>query len=36
MANAEGNTTISVPIGTRGYMAPEQKSIKPRLASDTY
>ncbi|MEM6613422.1 MAG: serine/threonine-protein kinase [Cyanobacteria bacterium P01_C01_bin.72] len=36
MANAEGNTCISVPIGTQGYMAPEQKSIKPRLASDIY
>jgi len=36
MANSEGNTSISVPIGTQGYMAPEQKSIKPRLASDIY
>ncbi|MEL6493680.1 MAG: serine/threonine-protein kinase [Cyanobacteria bacterium J06623_7] len=36
MANAEGNTMISVPIGTPGYMAPEQKSLKPRLASDIY
>jgi len=36
MANAEGNTCISIPIGTQGYMAPEQKSIKPRLASDIY
>ena len=36
MANAEGNTCISVPIGTQGYMAPEQKSIKPKLASDIY
>lgn len=36
MANEEGNTIISVPIGTIGYMAPEQKSIKPKLASDIY
>lgn len=36
MANSEGNTSISVPIGTPGYMSPEQKSIKPRLASDIY
>lgn len=36
MANAEGNTSITVPIGTRGYMSPEQKSIRPRLASDIY
>ena len=36
MANAEGNTSLSVPIGTEGYMAPEQKSIKPKLASDIY
>lgn len=36
MANAEGNTSITIPIGTPGYMAPEQKSIKPRLASDIY
>jgi len=36
MANAEGNTCISVPIGTPGYRAPEQKSLKPRLASDIY
>ena len=36
MANAEGKTSLTVPIGTVGYMAPEQKSIKPRLASDVY
>lgn len=36
MANAEGKTSLTVPIGTEGYMAPEQKSIKPRLASDIY
>lgn len=36
MANAEGKTSLTVPIGTAGYMAPEQKSIKPRLASDVY
>ena len=36
MANAEGNTSITVPIGTAGYMAPEQKSMKPKLASDIY
>ena len=36
MANAEGKTSLTVPIGTEGYMAPEQKSIKPRLASDVY
>ena len=36
MANEEGNTIISVPIGTTGYMAPEQKSLKPKLASDIY
>ena len=36
MANAEGNTTITVPIGTTGYMSPEQKSIRPSLASDIY
>ena len=36
MANAEGKTQLTVPIGTEGYMAPEQKSIKPRLASDVY
>lgn len=36
MANADGNTSITIPIGTPGYMAPEQKSIKPRLASDIY
>ena len=36
MANAEGKTSLTVPIGTEGYMAPEQRSIKPRLASDIY
>lgn len=36
IANAEGKTQLTVPIGTEGYMAPEQKSIKPRLASDVY
>ncbi|MEM8722585.1 MAG: protein kinase [Cyanobacteria bacterium P01_G01_bin.39] len=36
MANSEGNTSLTIPIGTRGYMAPEQKSIKPKLASDIY
>lgn len=36
MANAEGKTSLTVPIGSSGYMAPEQKSIKPRLASDVY
>jgi eukaryotic-like serine/threonine-protein kinase len=36
MANAEGNTSLTVPIGTQGYMASEQKSIKPKLASDIY
>ncbi len=36
IANAEGKTSLTVPIGTAGYMAPEQKSIKPRLASDVY
>jgi eukaryotic-like serine/threonine-protein kinase len=36
MANAEGNTSLTVPIGTEGYMASEQKSIKPKLASDIY
>lgn len=36
IANAEGKTSLTVPIGTAGYMAPEQKSLKPRLASDIY
>lgn len=36
IANAEGRTQLTVPIGTPGYMSPEQKSIKPRLASDIY
>ena len=36
MANAEGKTSLTVPIGTAGYMAPEQKGIRPRLASDIY
>ena len=36
MANAEGNTTITVPIGTTGYMSPEQRSLRPKLASDIY
>lgn len=36
MANSEGNTSLTEPIGTPGYMAPEQKSMKPRLASDIY
>lgn len=36
VANAEGKTELTVPIGTEGYMAPEQKNIKPRLASDVY
>lgn len=36
MANAEGKTELTVPIGTEGYMAPEQKNMKPRLASDVY
>ena len=36
IANAEGKTQLTVPIGTEGYIAPEQKSIKPRLASDVY
>ena len=36
MANAEGKTSLTVPIGTEGYMAPEQKSIRPKLASDIY
>ena len=36
MANAEGKTSLTVPIGTEGYMAPEQKSLRPRLASDIY
>ncbi|MEM8676759.1 MAG: protein kinase [Cyanobacteria bacterium P01_G01_bin.67] len=36
MANSEGNTSLTMPIGTLGYMPPEQKSIKPKLASDIY
>ena len=36
MADEEGKTELTVPIGTEGYIAPEQKSIKPRLASDIY
>ena len=36
MADAQGKTNLTVPIGTEGYMAPEQKSIKPKLASDIY
>lgn len=36
MANAEGNTSVTAPTGTPGYMAPEQKSLKPKLASDIY
>jgi len=36
IANAEGKTEITVPIGTTGYMAPEQKSIRSKLASDIY
>lgn len=36
IANAEGKTEITVPIGTLGYMAPEQKSVRPKLASDIY
>lgn len=36
MANSQGNTSLTVPIGTMGYMAPEQKSIRPKLASDIY
>ena len=36
IANAEGKTEITVPIGTPGYMAPEQKSVRPKLASDIY
>lgn len=36
MANTEGKTSLTVPIGTEGYMAPEQKSIRPKLASDLY
>lgn len=36
MANSEGKTTQTVPIGTEGYMAPEQQGLKPRLASDIY
>ena len=36
MANSEGKTSLTVPIGTDGYIAPEQKGIKPKLASDIY
>jgi serine/threonine-protein kinase len=36
MANLQGNTSLTVPIGTLGYMAPEQRSMRPRLASDIY
>jgi len=36
MANSEGNTSLTKPIGTPGYMAPEQKSIRSKLASDIY
>lgn len=36
IASSEGNTLITVPIGTEGYRAPEQKSNKPRLATDIY
>ena len=36
IANAKGQTEITVPIGTPGYMSPEQKSIKPKLSSDVY
>lgn len=36
MANSQGDTSLTIPIGSPGYMAPEQKSIRPRLASDIY
>ena len=36
IANEEGRTQLTVPIGTPGYMAPEQKSIRSKLASDVY
>ncbi|HEY9622767.1 MAG TPA: WG repeat-containing protein [Crinalium sp.] len=36
MVNAQGETIITQPIGTPGYMAPEQVEGKPQLCSDIY
>jgi eukaryotic-like serine/threonine-protein kinase len=34
--NAQGNTSLTVAIGTPGYMPDEQANGKPRLSSDVY
>jgi serine/threonine protein kinase len=34
--NSQGQTSVSVAIGSPGYMPTEQSSGKPRLASDIY
>jgi len=36
MVNAQGQTTVSVAIGTHGYMPSEQAAGQPKLCSDIY
>ncbi|WP_052672232.1 protein kinase domain-containing protein [Aliterella atlantica] len=36
IVNTQGNTHLTVGIGTQGYMPPEQRLGKPRLSSDIY
>ncbi|MDF0556851.1 hypothetical protein [Kamptonema sp. UHCC 0994] len=36
VVNAQGQTTVSIVIGTAGYMPSEQAKGKPQLASDVY
>ncbi len=34
--NSEGETSLTVAIGTPGYMPPEQQACRPRFSSDIY
>jgi len=36
IVNAQGQTSLTIGIGTRGYMPSEQAKGKPRLCSDVY
>lgn len=36
LVNAQGQTTLTVPVGTPGYMPSEQTQNKPKICSDVY
>ncbi len=36
VVNPQGQTTFTIPIGTRGYTPSEQTNGKPKLSSDVY